>query len=257
MPPVPKKQAAANAPKARTAPERTAPQAKPTPQPRPASDTAAPKAAPEPDVPRSGPSRALEPFFRGAGLRPRALSAQQATALLQMLGQLARELIVGLQENLQVRAEHKNLVRQPHTTIQSRANNPLKFSAGIEEALDNLLFREANEYISAVESVRECFQDIRSHQQLLMSAFLAALRDYVGRLEPQEIESKIAKKPSTLMGAANKLKYWDTYKEIYEIVTQRSPGQFPQAFIEDLVQAYELELERTAPAGAKSKAQAS
>jgi type VI secretion system FHA domain protein len=239
------------------APPTPAPELDPEPLEAPDSTPASAGVGAGPQAQRSVSGRTLEPFFRGAGLKLRSLNEQQALLLLHLLGQLVRELIVGLQENLYVRAEHKNLVRQPHTTIQSRSNNPLKFSAGTEEALNNLLFREADEYISAVDAVRQCFQDIRGHQQTLVAAFMNGLRDYVARLDPQEIESKLSKKPSTLLGAANKLKYWDSYRELYEVVTQRSPGQFPQAFLDDLAQAYELEIERHGGKLDKSKAQAS
>jgi type VI secretion system FHA domain protein len=220
----------------------------------PAAAAAKTTAAEAPARERPLGSRGLEAFFRGAGLKPRALNEEQSALLLHLLGQLIRELIVGINENLYLRAEHKNLLRQPHTLIQPSNNNPLKFSAGIDEALTNLLFREADEYIAPVEAVRECFRNIRVHQQAFVAAVTNGLRDYMERLDPQEIESKISKKPSPLMGAANKLKYWDSYKELYDVVTQHSPGQFPQAFIDDLAQAYELEIERQGGQANKPKA---
>ncbi len=52
------------------------------------------------------------------------------------------------------------------------------------------------------------------------------------------------------MNAANKLKYWDLYKDLYQVVANRQPGQFPQQFLEELSRAYENEDARTAPSTA-------
>jgi type VI secretion system FHA domain protein len=90
------------------------------------------------------------------------------------LGQIVREVIVGVSENLHVRTDQKNTLRIPTTTIQPQANNPLKFSASVEEALHNLLFRQSSEYLSGVEAVREAFLDIKQHQQHLLAAMRSA-----------------------------------------------------------------------------------
>jgi type VI secretion system protein len=191
----------------------------------------------------------LDAFFRGAGLQPARLDDKQAEQVLQRLGQIMRELVLGLSENLHVRAEQKNVMRVPTTTFQQQNNNPLKFSASVEEALNNLLFRDSPEYLSAVDAVRETFGDVKQHQQHLLSAMRAAVVDYIGRLDPEQLESKIGR-GNALLGAANKLKYWDIYKDLFQVVSQCQPGQFPHQFIEELARAYELEESRSSPAGA-------
>ncbi len=192
---------------------------------------------------------ALDPFFRGAGLQSMRLDDKQAEQVLQRLGQIMREVVLGLSENLHVRAEQKNVMRVPTTTIQPHNNNPLKFSASVEEALNSLLFRDSAEYLSAVDAVRETFGDIKQHQQQLLSATRTAVVDYIGRLDPEELENKIGR-GHALLGAANKLKYWDLFKDLYQVVSQQQPGQFPHQFIEELARAYELEDSRSAPPAA-------
>ena len=144
--------------------------------------------------PRPTPTApALDAFFRGAGLQPQRLDDKQAEQVLQRLGQIMREVVLGLSENLHVRAEQKNVMRVPTTTIQPQNNNPLKFSASVEEALNNLLFRDSAEYLSAVDAVRETFGDIKQHQQQLLAAMRTAVVDYIGRLDPEELENKIGR----------------------------------------------------------------
>ena len=178
-------------------------------------------------------------------MQPQRLDEKQTEQVLQCLGQVMRELVLGVSENLHVRAEQKNALRVPTTTIQPQNNNPLKFSASVEEALDHLLLKQSAQYLSAVDSVREVFADIKQHQQHLLTAMRTAVVDYIGRLDPEELEKKIGR-GNMLLGAANKLKYWDLFKDLFEVVSQCEPGQFPHQFIEELARAYELQTSRSA-----------
>ena len=243
-PPAPTPQAAASAPKSPAAPTPRPPSAAPAPR--------APQAA-SPVAPPSAPAPALEAFFRGAGLPAQRIDDKQAGEVLHRLGQIMREIVLGVSENLHLRAEQKSLMRVPTTTIQPNNNNPLKFSASVEEALGNLLLRDSAEYLSAVDAVREAFGDIKQHQQHLLAAMRTAVVDYVNRLDPEELESKIGR-GNALLGAANKLKYWDLYKDLFAVVSQHQPGQFPHQFIEELARAYELGESRSVSAGTPRQA---
>jgi type VI secretion system FHA domain protein len=137
-----------------------------------------------------------------------------------------------------LRAEKRNVLRVPTATIQPQNKNPLKFSASVEEALNNLLFRESPEYRSAVDAVREAFGDIKQHQQHLLAAMRTAVVDYVARLDPEELEHKVSNgRGGALINAANKLKYRDLFKDLYQVVANTQPGQFPHQFIEELARA--------------------
>jgi type VI secretion system FHA domain protein len=206
---------------------------------------------------RGKPTDALNAFFRGAGIQAPRVDAQQAEAILLRLGQLVREMILGISESLHLRAEQKNALRVPNTTIQQQNNNPLKFSASVEETLMNLLFRDSQEYLTATEAVREAYADLRLHQLTLLSALRGALAVYANRLDPDQLEHKFSRgKSGMLMGAANKLKYWDLYKDVFQLVADHPPGEFPAQFLDDFAQAYESEIARAAPAEGQTKAQA-
>jgi type VI secretion system protein len=221
--------------------------AKPSPPPLPPVPPAPPAAL-------AAPSPSLDAFFRGAGLPAQRLDDKQTEQVLHRLGQLMREVVLGVTENLHLRAEQKNVMRVPTTTIQPQNNNPLKFSASVEEALNNLLFRESSEYLSAVDAVRETFGDIKQHQQNILGALRTAIVDYVGRLDPEELESKVSNgRTGALINAANKLKYWDLFKDLYQVVSAHQPGQFPHQFLEELARAYELEETRSTPAGSAAR----
>jgi type VI secretion system protein len=231
------------------------------PQPAPKAGTAPAKApaAPAPASAAGSPSAsaAIDAFFRGAGLAAQKIDEREAEQMLHRLGQLMREMIVGLNENLHLRADQKSTLRIPNTTIQPQNNNPLKFSASVDEALTNLLFRQSSEYLQAVEAVREAFTDIKLHQQLVLASLRTAVSDYIGRLDPDDLENKFTNgKRGGLMSAANKLKYWDLYKDLYQVVTQGQQGQLPQQFLEEMARAYEQESTRAGAGSATRKPQA-
>jgi type VI secretion system FHA domain protein len=233
------------------APPAPAPVAPPPAAPKPA----APKAeagTPAPGLVNTSP--ALEAFFRGAGLQPRKVDERQTAEILHRLGQVLREVVVGCNDNLHLRSEQKQALRVPTTTIQPQNNNPLKFSASVDEALNNLLFRDSAEYLSAVEAVRETFTDIKQHQQHVLAAVRAAVDGFLAKLDPEELENKVSNgNPKGLLHAANKLKYWDLFKDLYLVVTSHQPGTFPPQFLEELSRAYELEASRAVPATANPR----
>ncbi len=184
---------------------------------------------------------ALQAFFRGAGLPARNLDTEQTERFLHQVGALLREMVAGLTESLHVRAEQKNTLRLSHTTIQPRSNNPLKFSADVEEALLNLLFQPGLSYAAPVDAVSEAFDDIGAHQRALLAAVHEAFRDYVESLDPEELQQRFdqgMKRPG-LLSAANKVKYWELYGEFYQAFSQHQPGSLPQRFGDELARAYE------------------
>jgi type VI secretion system FHA domain protein len=223
----------------------------------PAAPAAPSPAARAPAPPATGPgssvaSSAVEAFFRGAGITGQKIDERQGEQMFTRLGQLMREMIVGLNENLHMRAEQKNVLRIPNTTIQPQNNNPLKFSASVDEALANLLFRDSSEYLPAVEAVREAFTDVKHHQQVMLAAMRVAVTDYIGCLDPDELETKFTSgKRGGLMSAAHKLKYWDLYRDIYQVVTQAAPGQMPQQFVEEMARAYDHESTRVSASSSR------
>jgi type VI secretion system protein len=200
-------------------------------------------------------SAALAAFFEGSGLDSVALNSEETRIVLHRVGQLVRELITGITESLQLRAIQKARLRQSNTTIQPRDNNSLKFSATVEEALRNLLFRQSAQYLGPVESVREAFRDLNAHQRALLSGLPQAISDYMDQLDPDALEEKFSNgKRGRLMGAANKLKYWDMYRDVYLVMAQQASDELPQPFLDALGAAYANETAAATTAATKPTA---
>ncbi|MCC7257874.1 MAG: type VI secretion system-associated FHA domain protein TagH [Gammaproteobacteria bacterium] len=197
-------------------------------------------------APASGHAAAVEIFCKAAGLAPADLRGTNPEEILGIAGALTRELLTGLADLLQSRSRMKDALRLPQTVIRPAANNPLKFSPNVAEALRYLLGEPGQSYLPPDRAVQAAFQDVRSHQQALFKAMIHAVRDFAERLEPDELRSRFDRglKRSPLLAGANKLKYWELYEESYLTLTHQEEGApLPAIVIDELTKAYEQELE--------------
>ncbi|MBL8269058.1 type VI secretion system-associated FHA domain protein TagH [Steroidobacter sp.] len=205
-----------------------------------------PPAAPTParrstDAPALEPANGVEAFCRGAGIDPASVPLETQHALLQLAGQMTREVVLGLMEVLKGRADQKSRLRLNQTGIQPADNNPLKFSASVDEALLKLLDGHNNSrYLGPVDAIRDSFADLRTHQQALSGAIQAAVDEVMNRIEPGELQERFDRglKRGALLGATNKMKYWDLYTEFYHVLNQRNEQNLPTLFAEELARTY-------------------
>jgi type VI secretion system protein len=188
----------------------------------------------------------VDAFCRGAGIDPASLPNDTQNVLLTLAGQMLRESVLGLMDGLKGRSDLKNRLRLSQTTIQPGENNPLKFSASVDEAVLKLLDPHSSRYLGPIEAIRESFADIRTHQTALVGAIQAAVDELMNRIEPRELQERFDRglKRGPLLGATNKMKYWDLYTEFYQVLNQRSEQGLPTLFSEELARTY---AEKVAP----------
>ena len=192
------------------------------------------------DSPSLEPSSGIEAFCRGAGIDPSSLPVDAQSALLTLAGQMVREVVLGLMDTLKGRADLKSRLRLSQTTIQPGENNPLKFSASVDEAVRKLLDPHGSRYLGPIESIRDSFADLRLHQTALVAAIQAAIDEFMNRIEPGELQERFDRglKRGPLLGATNKMKYWELYGEFYQALNQRNEQGLPTLFAEELSRTY-------------------
>lgn len=182
-------------------------------------------------------------LIEAMGLAGKNLSEARMMEISQTVGELMRETISGLMQVLSSRSTVKNEFRMNVTTIQPVENNPLKFSANIEDALENMFIRESQAYKKPVESVREGFQGIAEHQVAILAGIRAAFRGVIERFDPITLEQRFEKyRKAGLLQMVNKGKNWDSYKEYYQELVNDMDNSFQHLFGYDFVQAYEDQL---------------
>jgi type VI secretion system protein len=238
--PPPKPNVPRTAPRSRKAQPATRGKTATQQQPRRTAQPARQGAASANAGPTNGTRAALDAFFRGAGLNTPDLSDGEAEQLMEQLGEVTREFIRGIIECLRFRAIQKAQLKQGDTIIQPAENNRLKFSPNFEEGFSRLFLDKSDAYLSPTDSVRSAFADIKGHQAGILSGMRAALNEYLDRLEPRELEQRATSgRKASLLQAANKLRYWDLYKDVYAVLASRPESGLPQPFLDALAAAYE------------------
>ncbi len=182
----------------------------------------------------------VDAFCRGAGIDPTTLPADAHASLLALAGQMLRESVMGLMETLRSRSDMKGKLRLSQTAIQPAENNPLKFSPSVDDAMLRLLSPHGTRYLGAVEAIRDSFADLQHHHAATMTAVQAGMDEFMNRIEPGELQERFDRglKRGALLGAANKMKYWDLYTEFYQALNQRNEQGLPTVFAEELARTY-------------------
>lgn len=186
----------------------------------------------------------LNVVIEAMGLSKWNLDVPKKTEINEMVGLLMRETMQGMMQVLKFRKKIKEEFRINVTTIQSVENNPLKFSANIEDALENMFIKENNAYKTPIEAVKEGFEDIAEHQVAVIAGMQAAFRGMLERFDPVHLESRFEKYNGTsLLSLGKKTKQWRSYKDYHQELVDNIDDSFQHLFGYDFVQAYEEQMQ--------------
>jgi type VI secretion system FHA domain protein len=235
VPPPPPRVAA---PEAIEPPPQVAPPPPPPPPP-PVVPVAAPVQAPIP-VPDPGVevgSRDLANVLAGAGLA----GAQVTPELARNLGQILRIVVSGLIDILQSRQRIKEEFRMRQTIFRPADNNPLKFSANVDDALHNLLVKRNAAYLGAVDAFGDAFDDLRDHQLAMLAGMRVAFENMLADFDPDRMQEEFDRQSpkASLQLIPAKLRYWDMFREKRQEMRKDPEATFARLFGEEFARAYE------------------
>ena len=179
------------------------------------------------------------------GLSDNDLSDQKVVEINQIVGELVRETITGMMQVLSSRSTIKNEFRMNVTTIQPVENNPLKFSANINDAMQNMFVKEGNAYKKPVEAIKEGFEGIAEHQVAILAGIRTAFKGVIDRFDPVALEKRFEQfnKPGIIPGIS-KAKNWESYRSYYKDLVDDMDNSFQHLFGYEFVQAYEEQLQK-------------
>jgi len=182
----------------------------------------------------------MQRFLHGAGLSEVQIPEHEAAALMETLGQVFREVVVGLMEVLAARSSIKGEFRLTQTTIRPAENNPLKFSLGAEDAMAALLLKRGRGYLTPVEAMRESLNDIKAHQVAVLAGMQVALAGLLQRFDPADLEHRIDDDGglSNILGN-KKARYWDAFNLLYQEIAAEAEDDFHSLFGREFARAYE------------------
>jgi type VI secretion system FHA domain protein len=179
----------------------------------------------------------LAELLAGAGVPDAVITPE----LSRNLGHILRVVVDGLMDILKSRQRIKEEFRMHQTMFRPVDNNPLKFSANVEDALHNLLVKRNAAYLGPVEAFADAFDDLRDHQLAMLAgmrvAFEAMLADFDPDRLQKEFDSHIGKHALPLV--PTKMRYWDLYRDRRQAMMKDPEATFARLFGEEFRQAYE------------------
>ena len=220
----------------------------PAPPPKPVKTVVEPPVKP----PVSGASSADHRLVTAMGLDISRLTEDQINEISDMAGELMREIVEGMMQVLRSRTSIKNEFRMNVTTIQPVENNPLKFSVGIDDALENMFIKKTNAYKKPVDAFREGFQEIAEHQIAMIAGIRHGFERMMERFNPDNLEKNFNKQgKGGVIPGMQKAKYWSSYGDYYAGFVDNMESSFQHLFGSDFVNAYEDQLRKLAAARKK------
>lgn len=224
--------AIAQAPAKRTAP----PSPRVTPPPPP-------KEAPTPHrIGSTSDGELLRALIDAAGIQGVEPSAQ----LAQTLGSVLRVAVGGLMDVLRARERMKDDLRLRSTTFKAQDNNPLKFSANVDDAFHNLLVKNNAAYLTPPDAFDDASRSVLDHQNATIAAMRLAFEAMLAEFDPVRLQEEFDRqmKKGSILGVPAKLRYWDLYREKYGEMVKDADANFRALFGEEFAKAYEDQLER-------------
>ena len=215
-------------PAARRAAPPVPPAAPALPDVRPSAREAA---APAPKA--RGGEGDLADVLAGAGLGDVPVTPE----LARNFGQILRVVVGGVMDILQARQRIKSEFRLGMTMFKPADNNPLKFSANIDDALHNLLVKRNAAYLGPVEAFEDAFGDARNHQMAMLAGMRVAFEAMLTEFDRQV-------KKGALLSVPAKLRYWDLYRGKFHDMVKDPETTFRELFGEEFAKAYEEQLRR-------------
>jgi len=184
-------------------------------------------------------------LIEALGFSEKNLNQDKMLEISETVGLLVRETMEGMMRVLSFRKKIKEEFRINVTTIQPVENNPLKFSANIDDAMENMFIKDNNAYKEPIEAVREGFQGIAEHQVAVLAGMQAAFRGMLERFDPDTLEKRFEKyKKTSLIQLGKKRKNWESYKAYHTDLAGNLDNSFQYLFGYDFVQAYEEQMQR-------------
>lgn len=182
-----------------------------------------------------------EPAPSAPAATPASAAAPVAAAVPDALAPILDIVTEGVMEVLRARAEIKNTFRLPVTIIQRSENNPLKFAATAEDALQKILGNPGHAFLSGPAAFDDAFDDIRCHQMAMLAGVRAGFEAALAHFNPDRFENDTDSRRAAFGG---KGRFWDKYREHYENLARNPDDCFRRLFGEAFAHAYEEQLAR-------------
>jgi type VI secretion system protein len=169
----------------------------------------------------------FEILCRGAGIDASVVPADAQSRVLQLIGVLLREAMVGL-KGLSVAQR----ALRDEAGIEVGRDNPQQIALSglpVEDLLRRLLLGHEQRELDAVQWLRDTLERARRHDLAVMRALHLALSEYVSRLDPRSL-AQHADRPAAGASGADASGLTERFRTITDMSDARLPHLFAEAF---------------------------
>ena len=196
---------------------------------------------------RPDDSACLQAFLKGLGVTDVNESLVGSQVWWEQLGQAFSQSLSGVLTVMRERSQVKRRFRVNQTTFEQKENNPLKFSASVDDAFYNLFNRQGASFIPARQAIAEAFSDISKHEAAIIAGAHGAMAGMLNNLSPEKLEAT-----DSAVGFIDKLnpakqhaRCWARYKQVYQQAIEDIQRQQKNGLNDDFIAAYEAYLRQT------------
>jgi type VI secretion system FHA domain protein len=209
--------------------------------PRPLTDHAkiTPIAA-EPPVASANPpanTAAARQLAQLMGLK--SLSEEQLEQLLPAVGSTLVLALARLMEVLRARSSIKNEIKAVRTIIGAAENNPLKFAAQVEDALNYMFSGESRAFMRADTAINDSFNDLEDHQLATLAGMRAAYERMLSQFNPQYLMDEMGVDATGRLVGNKKAKAWDAFCKHYDRLSADPEAAYNRLFGDEFGRVYE------------------
>ena len=169
----------------------------------------------------------LEAFCEGAQLDPSYLTSEDPIEIMRRLGEIYKQVVLGLGDLMSERASVKSEYSLERTTIGATANNPLKWAPTHRLAVD-LISERTGGFLNGSDAVKECFEDLKGHSLCLVAGSRETVSSLLDTFDPKAIESE-AKAKAPLFKERSEAS-WRRLKSVHEDVSD-DPFNDPESIV--------------------------
>ncbi len=180
------------------------------PAPAPTS-VSAPVSVPA-GTPAAGDDVLFDSFCAGARLSPNAFAGEDRALLMERLGAVYRQAILGVADLMSERTALKNDFRMVRTTIRPEGNNPFKWVPPQRIAIELLRSEDGSGYITGERALSEALHDVKAHMLCVLAGMRGAIGATFDLLSPAEIEARTANRGFVMPGQRSAAA-WSDYVE--------------------------------------------
>ena len=180
-------------------------------------------------------------FLKGLGLSSNLNVETLSKELCFELGQSMNLMFMGLIKLLRNRSSFKTEFKINQTTFQQQENNPLKFSATIDDVFQNLYLNGRTSFLSSDRAIKEIFNDVEKHDKAFSAGTYGALQGILSQLDPVRIKENDYQSHylDKFLPQNKNARSWGMFTQLHDDLKSEISAQGSSALTDDFVKAYD------------------